>query len=117
MYVVSSCSVLLEILKHAQYGIRFQNDTEVDNFMQRLSEEVHQRLKKEDLRGKSITLKVMKRDPSAPVEAAKVLLTSFFVSPSYLTRYVSLWDMACAKPSTNSQRSSGEMEMQPMTLR
>ena len=55
-----------------QYGIRFQNDTELDNFMHKLSEEVHKRLKKEDLRGRSITLKVMKRDPSAPIEAAKV---------------------------------------------
>jgi len=40
--------------------------------MHKLSEEVHKRLKKEDLRGGSVTLKVMKRDPSAPVEAAKV---------------------------------------------
>jgi len=40
--------------------------------MHKLSEEVHKRLKKEDLRGRSITLKVMKRGPSAPVEAAKV---------------------------------------------
>lgn len=40
--------------------------------MRKLSEEVHKRLKKEDLRGRSITLKLMKRDPSVPVEAAKV---------------------------------------------
>jgi len=57
---------------HIQYGIRFQNDAEVNSFMYKLSEEVHKRLKKEDLRGRSITLKVMKRNPSAPVEAAKV---------------------------------------------
>ena len=60
-----------------QYGIRFQNDAEVNSFMHKLSEEVHKRLKKEDLRGRSITLKVMKRDPSAPVEAAKVRPVSF----------------------------------------
>ena len=40
--------------------------------MHKLSEEVHKRLKNEDLHGRSITLKVMKRDPSAPIEAAKV---------------------------------------------
>ena len=47
--------------------------------MHKLSEEVHKRLKKEDLRGRSITLKVMKRDPSAPVEAAKVRLVPFLL--------------------------------------
>lgn len=45
--------------------------------MHKLSEEVHKRLKKGDLRGRSITLKVMKRDPSAPVEAAKVCPVPF----------------------------------------
>jgi DNA repair protein REV1 len=63
-----------------QYGIRFQDDSEVDSFMRKLSEEVHKRLKKEDLRGRSITLKVMKRDPSAPIEAAKVGSVSFLLS-------------------------------------
>ena len=64
--------VLREIRNHIQYGIRFQNDIEVESFMHKLSEEIHKRLKKEDLRGRSLTLKVMKRDPSAPIEAAKV---------------------------------------------
>ena len=47
--------------------------------MHKLSEEVHNRLKQEDLRGRSITLKVMKRDPSAPVEAAKVRPVPFLL--------------------------------------
>ena len=66
-------------MKGTQYGIRFQNDTEVDGFIRKLSEEVHKRLKKEDLLGRSITLKVMKRDPSAPIEAAKVRSVSFIL--------------------------------------
>jgi hypothetical protein len=76
-----------------QYGIRFQNDTEVDSFMRKLSEEVHKRLKKEDLRGKSITLKVMKRDPSAPLEAAKVWLPPFFfhLHISHATQVYGTW--------------------------
>ena len=63
-----------------QYGIRFQDDSEVDSFMRKLSEEVHKRLKKENLRGRSITLKVMKRDPSAPIEAAKVVSALLLLS-------------------------------------
>ena len=47
--------------------------------MHKLSEEIHKRLKKEDLQGRSITLKVMKRDPSAPIEAAKVRAVSFLL--------------------------------------
>ena len=47
--------------------------------MHKLSGEVHKRLKKEGLHGKSITLKVMKRDPSAPIEAAKVRPVPFLL--------------------------------------
>lgn len=37
-----------------------------------LAEEVARRLDAIDMRGRSLTLKIMKRDPDAPVEAPKV---------------------------------------------
>lgn len=55
-----------------QYGIRFQDNAEVERFVYQLSEEASRRLASIEMRGKSITLKVMKRDPTAPVEAPKV---------------------------------------------
>lgn len=55
-----------------QYGIRFQDNAEVEKFVHQLSKETSRRLISINMRGKSITLKVMKRDPAAPVEAPKV---------------------------------------------
>lgn len=37
-----------------------------------MAEEVKRRLDNINMKGRSLTLKVMKRDPSAPVEAPKV---------------------------------------------
>jgi len=37
-----------------------------------MAEEVQRRLQVIDMKGRSLTLKVMKRDPSAPAEAPKV---------------------------------------------
>jgi len=39
-----------------------------------MAEEVARRLEEVHMRGRSVTLKLMKRDPAAPVEAAKVQL-------------------------------------------
>ncbi|KAF8579478.1 DNA repair protein [Ramaria rubella] len=55
------------------YGIRFENDGEVEKFVHGVATEVSDRLKKIEMRGRSLTLKVMTRDPKAPVEAAKFL--------------------------------------------
>jgi DNA repair protein REV1 len=59
-------------LIHIQYGIRFENDDQVESFIHQMSEEVARRLDAIGMKGQSRTLKVMKRDPSAPVEAPKV---------------------------------------------
>ncbi|KAJ8489159.1 hypothetical protein ONZ45_g13687 [Pleurotus djamor] len=55
------------------YGIRFENSDQARAFIFQMAEEVSKRLKDVSMRGRSITLKIMKRDPKAPVEAPKFL--------------------------------------------
>ena len=55
-----------------QYGIRFENNEQAEAFIYQLAEEVSRRLDNVEMRGRALTLKVMKRDPNAPVEAPKV---------------------------------------------
>ncbi|PSN51751.1 hypothetical protein C0J52_05266 [Blattella germanica] len=55
------------------YGIRFTNQDEFENFLKQLSDEVATRLKTVKSRGRCITLKVMIRAKEAPVETAKFL--------------------------------------------
>ncbi|KAJ3993538.1 hypothetical protein F5050DRAFT_1577402 [Lentinula boryana] len=55
------------------YGIRFQRNDEVKIFLEQMAKEVASRLDAIQRCGRSITLKVMKRDPSAPVEPPKFL--------------------------------------------
>lgn len=55
-----------------QYGIRFENNEQAEAFVYQMAEEVARRLDSIDMRGRSLTLKIMKRDPTAPVEAPKV---------------------------------------------
>jgi DNA repair protein REV1 len=59
-------------LIHIQYGIRFENSDQVESFIHQMSEEVSRRLDAIGMKGQSLTLKIMERDPSAPVEASKV---------------------------------------------
>ncbi|KAH9989747.1 hypothetical protein BJV77DRAFT_1061146 [Russula vinacea] len=55
------------------YGIRFENNDQVEAFIHQMSEEVARRLDAIGVKGRSLTLKIMKRDPSAPVEAPKFM--------------------------------------------
>ncbi|KAH8114089.1 DNA/RNA polymerase [Phellopilus nigrolimitatus] len=55
------------------YGIRFENSEQAQAFMFQLAEEVARRLSEIEMRGRSLTLKIMKRDPDAPVEPPKFL--------------------------------------------
>ncbi|KAI0344985.1 DNA repair protein [Trametopsis cervina] len=55
------------------YGIRFENNEQAEAFAYQLSEEVSRRLKAISMCGRSLTLKVMVRDPDAPVEAPKFM--------------------------------------------
>lgn len=71
-----------------QYGIRFENNDQAEVFIYKMAEEVARRLSSVDMRGHSITLKIMKRDPTAPVEAPKVQNTSGSLGP-----YANLHDL------------------------
>ncbi|OCB87229.1 DNA/RNA polymerase [Sanghuangporus baumii] len=55
------------------YGIRFENSEQAQAFMFQLAEEVTRRLGAVDMCGRSLTLKIMKRDPDAPIEPPKFL--------------------------------------------
>ena len=72
--------------RQLQYGIRFQNNEQAETFVYQMAEEVSRRLKSVDMRGRSLTLKVLVRDPKAPVEAPKVTSSFYalFMASSYL---------------------------------
>lgn len=55
------------------YGIRFENDDQAKAFIHQMAEEVSRRLNAINMCGRSLTLKIMKRDPSAPVEGPKFM--------------------------------------------
>ncbi|KNZ79966.1 DNA repair protein rev1 [Termitomyces sp. J132] len=55
------------------YGIRFENGEQAEAFIYQMSKEVAKRLDDIGMVGRSITLKIMKRDPMAPVEPPKFL--------------------------------------------
>ncbi|KAL0947651.1 hypothetical protein HGRIS_013738 [Hohenbuehelia grisea] len=55
------------------YGIRFETDQQAEAFVFQMADEVSRRLKDIQMVGRAITLKLMKRDPNAPVEAPKFL--------------------------------------------
>ncbi len=55
------------------YGIRFDSNEQVNEFFSRLSSELCDRLKKYNLKGTKLTLKIRIRDPSAPLETKKFL--------------------------------------------
>ncbi|KAG5641801.1 hypothetical protein DXG03_004167 [Asterophora parasitica] len=55
------------------YGIRFESSEQAELFIYQMAKEVAKRLDDIGMLGRSITLKIMKRDPTAPVEPPKFL--------------------------------------------
>ena len=55
------------------WGIRFVNQVQADDFVQSLCEELHRRLVENLVKGKQLTLKVMRRAADAPLEPVKHL--------------------------------------------
>ncbi|XP_050425232.1 DNA repair protein Rev1 isoform X2 [Adelges cooleyi] len=55
------------------YGIRFRNQEESENFIKQLCEEVEKRLDDVEMKGRTVTLKLMVRNAEAPKESAKFL--------------------------------------------
>ena len=55
------------------WGIRFETQAQADTFMNSLCQELHERLKEVKVKGKQLTLKVMKRAADAPLDPQKHL--------------------------------------------
>ncbi|KAF8638896.1 hypothetical protein AX17_001947 [Amanita inopinata Kibby_2008] len=55
------------------YGIRFENDEQVERFISQMAKEMKRRLDDINMLGRSLTLKIMKRDMAAPIEPPKFL--------------------------------------------
>lgn len=55
------------------WGVRFENQEQVDEFMQGLSGELAKRLLKERVKGRQLTMKVMRRATDAPLDPPKHL--------------------------------------------
>ena len=55
------------------WGVRFENQDQVDEFMHGLCGELHKRLVKERVKGKQLTMKVMRRAADAPLDPPKHL--------------------------------------------
>ncbi|TKA30348.1 hypothetical protein B0A50_02575 [Salinomyces thailandicus] len=55
------------------WGVRFENQEQVDEFMQGLCGELHKRLVKERVKGRQLTMKVMRRAAHAPLDPPKHL--------------------------------------------
>ena len=55
------------------FPISMYQDGDADRFLMELSEEVHNRLQSIDVKGKTITLKVMVRREDAPKETSKFM--------------------------------------------
>jgi len=55
------------------WGVRFENQEQVDEFMHGLCGELHKRLVKERVKGRQLTMKVMRRAADAPLNPPKHL--------------------------------------------
>ncbi|KAI6828771.1 DNA repair protein [Hortaea werneckii] len=55
------------------WGVRFENQEQVEEFMRGLCGELHKRLMKERVKGRQLTMKVMKRAADAPLDPPKHL--------------------------------------------
>lgn len=55
------------------WGVRFENQEQVDDFIQSLCGELHKRLLKENVKGRQLTVKVLRRSPDAPLDPPKHL--------------------------------------------
>ncbi|KAK8206777.1 deoxycytidyl transferase [Zalaria obscura] len=55
------------------WGVRFENQEQVDEFIHNLCGELQKRLVKERVKGRQLTMKVMRRSPDAPLDPPKHL--------------------------------------------
>lgn len=55
------------------WGVRFENQEQVDEFIENLCGELQRRLLKEGVKGRQLTLKIMRKSPDAPLDPPKHL--------------------------------------------
>ncbi|KAJ4347310.1 deoxycytidyl transferase [Didymosphaeria variabile] len=55
------------------WGVRFENQAQADEFIESLCGELQKRLLKEKVKGKQFTMKIMRRSPAAPLDPPKHL--------------------------------------------
>lgn len=66
-------TVRKSVSAEVNYGIRFENNDQCEDFLKQLCIEVHSRMQQFKVMGKCITLKLMIRAENAPVETAKFM--------------------------------------------
>jgi DNA repair protein REV1 len=70
---VGDVEVRKSVSAEISWGVRFENQEQVDEFIENLCGELNRRLLKEKVKGKQLTLKVMKRAADAPLDPPKHL--------------------------------------------
>ncbi|KAK7745077.1 deoxycytidyl transferase [Cytospora paraplurivora] len=70
---VGNVPVRKSVSADVNWGIRFLNQPEAEEFVMNLCKELEKRLLNEGVRGKSLTMKVMRRSLDAPLDPAKHL--------------------------------------------
>ncbi|KAJ9625600.1 deoxycytidyl transferase [Taxawa tesnikishii (nom. ined.)] len=61
------------VSSEVNWGVRFENQEQVDEFIESLCGELHKRLLKGKVKGRQLTMKVMRRSPDAPLDPPKHL--------------------------------------------
>ncbi|KAL0254919.1 deoxycytidyl transferase [Diplodia seriata] len=70
---VGDVVVRKSVSAEVNWGVRFTNQEQVDEFIENLCGELHRRLMKEKVKGRQLTMKVMKRAADAPLDPPKHL--------------------------------------------
>lgn len=70
---VGDVEIRKSVSAEVNWGVRFENQEQVDDFIGNLCGEVHRRLLKEGVKGKQLTLKIMRRSADAPLDPPKHL--------------------------------------------
>jgi DNA repair protein REV1 len=70
---VGDVEIRKSVSAEVNWGVRFENQQQVDEFIENLCGELSRRLLKESVKGKQLTLKLMKRSADAPLDPPKHL--------------------------------------------
>ncbi|KAF2402520.1 DNA repair protein [Trichodelitschia bisporula] len=70
---VGDVEIRKSVSAEVNWGVRFVTQEQVDEFMENIGGELHSRLLKEKVKGKQLSLKIMKRAADAPLDPPKHL--------------------------------------------